>query len=63
MYFMVDPTGTVVSVNGFAASQLGYTAAELIGQSVLNVLFEEDRELEHDPKSLNQKGVFTDVVL
>jgi PAS domain S-box-containing protein len=45
MYFMVSPTGTVLSVNGFGAAQLGYTAAELIGGSVLAVLFEEDREL------------------
>ena len=45
MYFMVSPTGTVLSVNAFGAAQLGYTAAELIGQSVLNVFFEEDREL------------------
>jgi len=45
MYFMVNPTGTVLSVNGFGASQLGYTASELVGQSVLNVFFEEDREL------------------
>ena len=48
MYFMVSPTGTVLSVNGFGAAQLGYTAAELIGQSVLNVFFEEDRELVKD---------------
>ena len=45
MYFMVSPTGTVLSVNGFGAAQLGYTAAELTGGSVLNVFFEEDREL------------------
>ena len=45
MYFMVNPTGTVLSVNGFGASQLGHTATELVGQSVLNVFFEEDREL------------------
>ncbi|HEX3525377.1 MAG TPA: PAS domain S-box protein, partial [Stellaceae bacterium] len=45
MYFMVGPTGTVLSVNAFGAAQLGYTAGELIGQSVLNVFFEEDREL------------------
>ena len=49
MYFMVSPTGTVLSVNGFGAAQLGYTAAELIGQSVLNVFFEEDRELVKEP--------------
>jgi PAS domain S-box-containing protein len=45
MYFMVSPTGTVLSANAFGAAQLGYTAAELIGQSVLNVFFEEDRKL------------------
>jgi len=44
MYFMVDTTGTVLSVNGFGATQLGYTVRELIGQSVLNVFFEEDRD-------------------
>jgi PAS domain S-box-containing protein len=48
MYFMVSPTGTVLSVNAFGAAQLGYTAAELIGQSVLNVFFEEDRKLVTD---------------
>jgi PAS domain S-box-containing protein len=45
MYFMVNPTGTVLSVNGFGAAQLGYTAAELVGQSVSNVFLENDREL------------------
>ena len=45
MYFMVSPAGTVLSVNGFGTSQLGYTAADLVGQSVLSVFFEEDREL------------------
>jgi PAS domain S-box-containing protein len=44
MYFMVDATGTVVSVNAFGAAQLGYTVTELVGQSVLKVFFEEDRE-------------------
>ncbi len=48
MYFMVSPAGTVLSVNGFGAAQLGYTVAELIGQSVLNVFFEEDRALVED---------------
>ncbi len=48
MYFMVSPTGTVLSVNAFGAAQLGYTAAELIGQSVLNVFFEEDQESVKD---------------
>ncbi|UPK30621.1 PAS domain-containing sensor histidine kinase [Bradyrhizobium sp. 195] len=44
MYFMVDPGGTVINVNTFGAAQLGYTAAELIGRSVLDVFFEEDRD-------------------
>jgi PAS domain S-box-containing protein len=45
MYFMVGATGTVLSVNSAAAIQLGYTVEELIGQSVLNVFFEEDRDI------------------
>ena len=44
MYFMIDGTGTVLSVNGFGAAQLGYSVTDLVGQSVLNVFFEEDRE-------------------
>ena len=42
MYFMVDASGIVLSVNTFGASQLGYAASELVGQSVLNLVFEED---------------------
>jgi PAS domain S-box-containing protein len=45
MYFMVDATGTVLSVNTFGAAQLGYLVNELLGQSVLKVIFEEDRDL------------------
>lgn len=37
MYFMVDATGTVLSVNTFGAAQLGYSVNELLGQSVLKV--------------------------
>jgi len=44
MHFMVDATGVVLLVNAFGASQLGYTVGELVGQSALNVFFEEDRE-------------------
>jgi PAS domain S-box-containing protein len=44
MYFMVDRAGTVINVNSFGAAQLGYTAAELIGRSVMDVFFEEDRD-------------------
>jgi len=44
MYFIVDAAGAIVSVNAFGAQQLGYGASELIGQSVLNVFAESDRE-------------------
>ena len=44
MYFMVDRTGTTVSVNAFGADQLGYKPSELVGQSVRNVFYEADRE-------------------
>jgi PAS domain S-box-containing protein len=43
MYFMVDATGTVLSVNTHGAAQLGYLVSEMLGQSVLKVFFEEDR--------------------
>jgi two-component system, LuxR family, sensor kinase FixL len=42
MYFMVDAAGTILSVNAFGASQFGYAASELVGQSILNLVFEED---------------------
>jgi PAS domain S-box-containing protein len=42
MYFMLDPLGTILSVNPFGAEQLGYTVDELIGQSVLKVFAEDD---------------------
>ncbi|MGY4316834.1 PAS domain S-box-containing protein [Bradyrhizobium sp. JR3.5] len=44
MYFMVDATGLVLSVNTFGAAQLGYTADELLGQSVLRVFAAEDHQ-------------------
>ena len=44
MYFMVDPAGTILSVNPFGAEQLGYTVNELVGHSVLNVFYEADQE-------------------
>ena len=37
MYFMIDASGTVVSVNSVGAAQLGYTVDELVGHSVLQV--------------------------
>ncbi|MBN1581866.1 MAG: response regulator [Anaerolineae bacterium] len=44
MYFTVDAGGIVLSVNQFGAEQLGYTVGELVGQSVLNVFYPDDRE-------------------
>jgi PAS domain S-box-containing protein len=44
MYFMVDRTGTTLSVNAFGADLLGYKRNELVGQSVLNVFHEAHRE-------------------
>lgn len=43
MYFTLDAAGTVLSVNPFGAAYLGYTAAELIGSTVLNVFYEADQ--------------------
>jgi PAS domain S-box-containing protein len=44
MYFMVDASGAVMAVNPFGAEQLGYSADELVGQSVLGVFHDSDRE-------------------
>ncbi|MCG3118296.1 MAG: Sporulation kinase E [bacterium] len=44
MYFTVDPAGQVLSVNRFGAEQLGYTAEELIGQSVLKAFCADDHQ-------------------
>jgi PAS domain S-box-containing protein len=44
MYFTVDPAGTVLDVNAFGASQLGYAPQELVGGQVLDVFHPEDRE-------------------
>jgi PAS domain S-box-containing protein len=43
MYFTVEADGTVRSVNGFGAQQLGYAVDELLGRSVLDVFLPEDR--------------------
>ncbi|MGH7600174.1 MAG: PAS domain S-box protein, partial [bacterium] len=43
MYFTVAGDGKILSVNQFGADQLGYKAEELVGQSVLNVFYEEDK--------------------
>ncbi|MFO7541067.1 MAG: response regulator [Chloroflexota bacterium] len=43
MFFTLDTEGTMISVNDFGASQLGYTKDELEGQPFLNVFYEEDK--------------------
>lgn len=44
MYFTLSPDGLIVSVNRYGAAQLGYTAGELVGRSVLTVFDATDRE-------------------
>jgi len=44
MYFMVDASGAIVSVNPLGAEQLGFTVDELIGLPVQNLFHPEDRE-------------------
>ena len=44
MYFTITEDGTILSVNDFGAGQLGYTAGELVGQSVLSIFYEEDKD-------------------
>lgn len=43
MFFTVDVGGKILSVNQFGADQLGYKVEELVGQSVLNVFYEQDK--------------------
>jgi PAS domain S-box-containing protein len=43
MFFVLASDGTIANVNAFGAEQLGYTATELVGQSVLNIFYEPDR--------------------
>lgn len=43
MYFTLDAAGTVLSVNRFGAEHLGYTVAELTGQTVLGIFHPEDK--------------------
>ena len=43
MYFMLDESGTILSVNAFGAEHLGYGLDELTGQPVLNIFYEADR--------------------
>jgi PAS domain S-box-containing protein len=47
MYFMVDASGLVLSVNRFGAERLGYAIDELVGTSVLNVFHPADHAAVH----------------
>lgn len=44
MCFTLDDGGKILSVNRYGLEHLGYSAAELIGQPVLTLFHEEDRE-------------------
>ena len=61
MYFTVDPAGTVLSVNQFGAQALGYNAAEMIGQTVLKVIHEDDREAAQQQLALCTRDPSTTV--
>ena len=58
MYFMVDATGAILSVNPFGAEQLGYSVSELVGRSVLDIFYEPDRTaiLAHADDCFQQLG-------
>ncbi|MCB9135204.1 MAG: PAS domain S-box protein [Anaerolineales bacterium] len=43
MFFSLDVKGTIISLNDFGASQLGYTINELEGKPVLEIFYEEDK--------------------
>ncbi len=45
MYFTVNQSGLIISVNRFGAEQLGYSVEELIGTSIIDVFHPEDRKL------------------
>jgi PAS domain S-box-containing protein len=52
MFFTLDSTGQIVSVNEFGASQLGYTIDELLGQSVLMIFHEDEHRTVKDQLQL-----------
>jgi PAS domain S-box-containing protein len=59
MFFTVDTAGAVRSVNQYATQHLGYSAAELLGQSVLQIVHPEDRNvvMHHLAACFNEPGV------
>ncbi len=48
MFFNVNNSGTILSVNNYGAKQLGYTVDELIGVDVYSLIHEEDKNLAKD---------------
>jgi len=52
MYFTLDIEGNILSVNQFGTEQLGYTAEELVGESVLRVFYEDDKKAVLDQLAL-----------
>jgi PAS domain S-box-containing protein len=44
MYFTVNREGKVLSLNYFGSERLGFSTAELIGQSILNIIYEDDKK-------------------
>ncbi|MGO9359632.1 MAG: PAS domain S-box protein, partial [Xanthobacteraceae bacterium] len=57
MYFMVDPSNTIISVNPFGAEQLGYATNELIGRPIQILIHEADRERAMRNKAICLKNV------
>lgn len=43
MYFTINLKGIILSVNKYGAQQLGYVYSELIGKSVLDIIYQEDK--------------------
>ena len=58
MYFVIDAACSTRSVNRFGAEQLGYSVNELVGQPVLPLFYEPDREAvqRHAAACLAQPG-------
>lgn len=48
MYFTVSQEAKILSVNRFGAEKLGYTVEELVGQSGLNIIHEDDKNFVLD---------------
>ena len=59
MYFMLDETGTILSVNAFGEQQLGYSSHDLVGRSVLNIFYKLDCEevQKHARECFKQLGL------